>query len=57
MSDAETKPVPVYFDSALFVNFHVTDFDRIYSNHRHVLAAARSFGLHGIDPIVRERRR
>jgi predicted nucleic acid-binding protein len=31
--------------------------DRIYSNDRHVLAAARSFGLHGVDPTLRERRR
>jgi predicted nucleic acid-binding protein len=31
-------------------------FDRIYSNDRHVLAAARRFGLHGIDPTLRERR-
>lgn len=31
-------------------------FDRIYSNDRHVLAAARSFGLHGVDPTLRERR-
>jgi predicted nucleic acid-binding protein len=25
-------------------------FDRIYSNDRHVPAAAKSFGLHGVDP-------
>jgi predicted nucleic acid-binding protein len=31
-------------------------FDRIYSNDRHVLAAARRFGLHGVDPTLRERR-
>lgn len=32
------------------------NFDRIYTNDRHVLAAARSFGLQGVDPTLRERR-
>jgi predicted nucleic acid-binding protein len=31
-------------------------FDRIYSNDRHVLGASQSFGLHGVDPTVRQRR-
>jgi predicted nucleic acid-binding protein len=70
MRVAEPKPVPVYFDSALIAKFYLTfesldalhlvtakseNFDRIYSNDRYVLAAARSFGLHGVDRTLRER--
>src|SRR5262245_34414875 len=32
------------------------NFDRIYTDDRHVLAAARSFGLQGVDPTLRQRR-
>ena len=44
-------------DALHLVTARSENFDRIYSNDRHVLAAARSFGLQGIDPTVRERRR
>ena len=43
-------------DALHLVTARSENFDRIYSNDRHVLAAARSFGLHGVDPTVRERR-
>jgi predicted nucleic acid-binding protein len=43
-------------DALHLVTAKSENFDRIYSNDRHVLAAARSFGLHGVDPTLRERR-
>jgi predicted nucleic acid-binding protein len=43
-------------DALHLVTARSENFDRIYSNDRHVLAAARSFGLHGVDPTLRERR-
>ena len=43
-------------DALHLVTARSESFDRIYSNDRHVLAAARSFGLHGVDPTSRERR-
>jgi predicted nucleic acid-binding protein len=43
-------------DAVHLVTAKSENFDRIYSNDRHVLAAARSFGLHGVDPTLRERR-
>jgi predicted nucleic acid-binding protein len=43
-------------DALHLVTARTENFDRIYSNDRHVLAAARSFGLHGVDPTSRERR-
>jgi len=42
-------------DALHLVTAKSENFDRIYSNDRHVLAAARSFGLHGVNPISRER--
>jgi predicted nucleic acid-binding protein len=45
-------------DALHLVTARSENFDRIYSNDRHVLAppAARSFGLQGVDPTLRERR-
>ena len=43
-------------DALHLVTARSEKFDRIYSNDRHVLAAARSFGLQGVDPTLRERR-
>ena len=43
-------------DALHLVTARSEKFDRIYSNDRHVLAAAKSFGLHGVDPTSRERR-
>ena len=43
-------------DALHLVTAKSENFDRVYSNDRHVLAAARSFGLHGVDPTLRERR-
>lgn len=43
-------------DALHLVTAKSEQFDRIYSNDRHLLAAARSFGLHGVDPTSRERR-
>jgi hypothetical protein len=43
-------------DALHLVTARAENFDQIYSNDRHVLAAARSFGLHGVDPTSRERR-
>jgi len=43
-------------DALHMVTARSEKFDRIYSNDRHVLAAAKSFGLHGVDPTSRERR-
>ena len=43
-------------DALHLVTAKSENFDRIYSNGRHVLAAARSFGLQGVDPTVGERR-
>jgi predicted nucleic acid-binding protein len=43
-------------DALHLVTARSEKFDRIYSNDRHVLAAAKSFGLHGVDPTLRERR-
>jgi len=43
-------------DALHLVTAKSENFDRIYSNDRHVLATARSFGLHGVDPTLRERR-
>jgi predicted nucleic acid-binding protein len=37
-------------DALHLVTARSEGFDRIYSNDRHVLAASRSFGLHGVDP-------
>jgi hypothetical protein len=39
-------------DALHLVTARSENLDRIYSNDRHVLAAARSFGLHGVDPTV-----
>src|SRR5262249_46292722 len=41
-------------DALHLVTARSENFDRIYSNDRHVLVAARSFGLHGVDPTARE---
>jgi predicted nucleic acid-binding protein len=37
-------------DALHLVTARAEGFDRIYSNDRHLLAAARSFGLEGVDP-------
>lgn len=37
-------------DAVHLVTARAEGFDRIYSNDRHLLAAARRFGLEGIDP-------
>jgi predicted nucleic acid-binding protein len=39
-------------DALHLVTARSEKFDRIYSSDRHVLAAARSFGLHGVDPTT-----
>jgi predicted nucleic acid-binding protein len=38
-------------DAVHLVTARAEGFERIYSNDRHLLAAARSFGLEGVDPI------
>jgi predicted nucleic acid-binding protein len=43
-------------DALHLVTARSENFDRIYSNDRHVLAAAGRFGLHGVDPTLHERR-
>jgi hypothetical protein len=43
-------------DALHLVTARSEKFDRIYSSDRHVLAAAKSFGLLGVDPTLRERR-
>jgi predicted nucleic acid-binding protein len=37
-------------DALHLVTARAEGFDRIYSNDRHLLVAARSFGLEGVDP-------
>lgn len=37
-------------DALHMVTARAEGFERIYSNDRHLLAAARSFGLEGVDP-------
>jgi predicted nucleic acid-binding protein len=37
-------------DALHLVTARAEGFDRIYSNDRHLLAAARNFGLEGVDP-------
>jgi predicted nucleic acid-binding protein len=39
-------------DALHLVTARAEGFERIYSNDRHLLAAARSFGLEGVDPTA-----
>lgn len=39
-------------DAVHLVTAKAEGFERIYSNDRHLLTAARSFGLEGVDPIA-----
>jgi predicted nucleic acid-binding protein len=39
-------------DALHLVTAQAEGFARIYSNDRHLLAAAKSFGLEGIDPTA-----
>jgi predicted nucleic acid-binding protein len=61
----ETQAAFARLDESIFVRsldaLHLVtakseNFDRIYSNDRHLLGAARSFGLQGVNPTLRERR-
>ena len=54
--DRASQPMPTELgtlDAIHLVTARAEGFERVYSNDRHLLAAAKSFGLEGVNPISR----